>query len=354
MNPNPNPNPNPTPSQANSKFLYVVNSIEETVLGFTINATTGALTQVGPATPAGDAPIYAAAAPNGKFLYVANGGTTSNNVSAYRIDPTTGVLTPTTPSTFKINGDSDPYGIVVDPSSTYLYTANAQSISAFRIDPTSGNLTDLAGTPVAVPGTTQVGTLALTPDGQFLYATDTLNDRVWMFSINSVGLPMRMPATVATGRNPIGIVVDASGKFAYVANWISNDVSAYTITAGTGALVGASSTVQLEVGCSPQELATDPGSKFLFVSCAPLSKIAEFAIDSTTGKLTAMPSFSTGSFTAPRGIAVDASGQFVYSTWNMQDRAGSAAVGTNGAMTAVTGTPATGRGPLGVALAGRQ
>jgi hypothetical protein len=67
-----------------------------------------------------------------------------------------------------------------------------------------------------------------------------------------------------------------------------------------------------------------------------------------------MTSFATGQFTQPRGIAVDRSGLFIYSAWNQQNRAGTTAIAANGDLTPVDGTPATGRGPLGVALSGQQ
>src|SRR3989339_1612826 len=44
------------------------------------------------------------------------------------------------------------------------------------------------------------------------------------------------PKGVATGAYPALITIDPSGKFAYVANWGSNDISVYRIDAATGAL----------------------------------------------------------------------------------------------------------------------
>ena len=140
----------------------------------------------------------------------------------------------------------------------------------------------------------------------------------------------------------------------YVANWNSDDISRFTITPGTGVLVPAAPNTPVDLHCAPQEIAVDPTSKFLFVSCPGLSKIDQFAINTTTGFLTPKTSFSTGQFTQPRGIAVDRSGLFIYSAWNQQNRAGTAAIAANGDMTAVGGTPLTGRGPIGVALSGTQ
>jgi len=349
-----NPNPDPSPAHASAKFLYVVNSIEATVKSFSINGSTGALTSLGPVVPAGDAPIYAAATPNGKFLYVANAGTDAIGVSGYRIDQSTGLLTPTSPAEFPTTGDFQPLGIAVDLNSTHLYTTNAQTVSAFTIDATSGVLSDIPGTPVTVPATSNLQMVTLTPDSRFLYATDLINNRVWEFAISASGLPVRMDSFVATGNSPEGMAMDSEGKFLFVANWLSNSISRFAITPGTGVLVSIGAATPVETGCGPQELTVDPSAKFLFVSCAAVNKIDRFSIDFATGNLTSLPSFSTGAFTGPRGIAIDFSGGYLYSAWNMQNKAGAAGIDPASTLTALPGTPATGRGPIGVALSGRQ
>jgi 6-phosphogluconolactonase (cycloisomerase 2 family) len=344
----------PAPNRAKSHFLYVVNSIQNTVSGFVIDAVTGALTSTGPAMPADESPIYAAASPNGKFLYVANAGTNSKGVSGYTIDQVSGALTPTSPAAFPTTGDTEPFGIVVDPSSTHVYTANAGGISAFSINPQTGALSDVPGTPVLSPPESLFENLAVSPDGRFLYVTDGPGRQVFSFTIDGNGLPHPMNATAPSGKFPEGIVVDPSSRFVYVANWNSDNVSAYTITPGTGVLVPAPQAAPTELHCGPQELAIDPASKFLYVSCGGLSNIDPFAIDPATGALSALRPFSTGQFTQPRGIAVDASGLFLYSALNMQNRAGTAAISANGSLTVLSAAPSTGRGPLGVALAGQQ
>jgi len=59
------------------KYLYVANSVDATVSGFTITAGTGALTSIGTATATGAAGSTTPAAlivdPSSQYLYVANG-----------------------------------------------------------------------------------------------------------------------------------------------------------------------------------------------------------------------------------------------------------------------------------------
>jgi 6-phosphogluconolactonase (cycloisomerase 2 family) len=75
-----------------------------------------------------------AADPLGHFLYVANG--TSNNVSAFAINPTSGALE--TPS---LALATSPQSIAVDLSGRFAYIANASgTVTAFAIHQTTGAL----------------------------------------------------------------------------------------------------------------------------------------------------------------------------------------------------------------------
>ena len=57
-----------------------------------------------------------------------------------------------------------------------------------------------------------------------------------MYTIDATTGALTSIGTIAAGTGPFSVVVDPSGKFAYVANSGSNDVSMYTINATTGAL----------------------------------------------------------------------------------------------------------------------
>ena len=84
---------------AGPEFVYVANANSGNVSGYTIDATTGALTAIsGSPFAAGTNPQSVTVDPTGKFAYVTNDG--SANVSGYTIDPTTGALTPISGSPF--------------------------------------------------------------------------------------------------------------------------------------------------------------------------------------------------------------------------------------------------------------
>jgi 6-phosphogluconolactonase (cycloisomerase 2 family) len=85
--------------------------------------------------------------PSGRFAYVAN--EVSDDISGYRIDASSGVLTPLPGSPFAAG--SLPISVTVEPSGRFAYVANANSntISGYTIDASTGVLTPLPGSPFA-------------------------------------------------------------------------------------------------------------------------------------------------------------------------------------------------------------
>ena len=73
----------------------------------------------------------------------------SNNVSAYSVNTTTGALTPIAGSPFAIG--TGPGTLSIDSSGYFAYLANHGSggVSAFSINATTGALTAIAGSPFA-------------------------------------------------------------------------------------------------------------------------------------------------------------------------------------------------------------
>jgi DNA-binding beta-propeller fold protein YncE len=114
------------------------------VSAYTIDATTGVLSAI-PGSPfaAGTAPFSVAVDPSDKFTYVANWG--SNNISVFKIDPTIGAPTSVAGSAFA--AESGPAGITVDPFARFVYVANffSNNVSAYTLDPVTGTLTRSRG-----------------------------------------------------------------------------------------------------------------------------------------------------------------------------------------------------------------
>ena len=72
-------------------------------------------------------------------------------------------------------------------------------------------------------------------------------------AVNAVTGQLRQSGYALAGTGPQSVTVDPSGKFAYVANNGSNDVSAYAINASSGALASIGT---VAAGTSPFPVTT--------------------------------------------------------------------------------------------------
>jgi 6-phosphogluconolactonase (cycloisomerase 2 family) len=328
------------------KFAYVANvgcSGEEGYVSmYAINSTTGALTSIGPPAASLDATAnWVTVDPSGKFAYVANTGdgeTTDGSVISYTIDATTGALT----STGAVNGNCPglciPLSVAVDTSGKFAYVPNGDgaepsNVAMYAINATTGALTSI--------GTTTVegfaDSVVVDPSGKFAYvgtASSTFNTAgtVSMFTINATTGALTSTGTIAAGTNPGSIVVDPAGKFAYVVDSGSNDVSMYTINATTGALTSIGT---IATGPDPVSIAVDPASKFAYVVNFSSNDVSIYTINATTGALTSIGTIATGQF--PTSIAVHPSGNFAYVTNSGSNDVSIYSIdGTTGALTFIS------------------
>jgi YVTN family beta-propeller protein len=84
--------------------------------------------------------------------------------------------------------------------------------------------------------------------------------------------------------------VDPTGKFAYVTNFGSNDVSMYTINATTGALTSIGT---IAAGSTPTSIAIHPSGRFAYVTNSGSNDVSMYSIDSASGALTLMGTIGT-------------------------------------------------------------
>ena len=163
------------------KFLYVTVSLSDgaAVFMFTINQTTGVLTPTSPATVStGGIPFQVVVAPSGKFAYVVNnlsGGAMTDGVWQYTLNSTTGVLTQNTPAA--VAAGNAPTAIAIDPTSRFAYVVNRldNTVSMYTIDSSTGNLTlnATATNPTAtIPTGTEPFRIDFDPTGKFVYVTN--------------------------------------------------------------------------------------------------------------------------------------------------------------------------------------
>jgi 6-phosphogluconolactonase len=228
-------------------FLFVANQGSNNISVFSIGSSASLTAVAGspfasgvpptPLSPATATPTSVAVDGSGKFVYVANQG--QNTLSGFNLDTSTGALTAVPGSPFAAG--TAPTGVTAVTTASngaVVYVANegSNNVSAFTIN-TDGSLTEITGSPFAA-GLAPVS-LAVDPSKNFLYVADLNSNEVSGYRINvgSGALTATNPATVSTGARPVALAFHPQGHFLYVANISSDSISGFQLTPQTGALV---------------------------------------------------------------------------------------------------------------------
>ena len=202
----------------NKTFLYIPFPGDGSLYGFSIDATSGALTAV-PNSPYTNVtfPESIAADPNGAVLFV--GG--SSGISAFTVDPNTGALTLVGAVTPTSTG---PTQLATDGLGKYVYALTASTITAFSYT-SGGVLTAVPGSPFSFPKTmTQI---AGEKSGNSMFgitgetgASGVTDSNVYVFSIAQSVSPgaLTLGSTVPTTYTPANLAVSPNGKFVYTFN----------------------------------------------------------------------------------------------------------------------------------------
>lgn len=251
-------------------FAYVVEGYPSAkgngggdVLAYRINATTGALTLV-PGSPfaaeEAEGPSFVEFNPAGTFAYV-------DHASTYRINADTGALTPVPDKPPFFLSLNVPNSVMSNSAGTFDYQAYdadqragylSKKITAYRVNTTTGSLTPIPGSSLATDGFST--SVTVNPAGTFLYVTNAVsaqNGNVTAFRINATtGALTPVPGgPFAEGKKPLSITINPLGTFAFVKT-LEDDwkglcsIFIYRINANTGALtpstINSSSAVTIQ------------------------------------------------------------------------------------------------------------
>ena len=342
----------PTALRARSQYAYVANLAGDSIGAFRVQGDGSLLPLAGSplALPAGSSPRSVRVDPHGRFLAVA----LIDRLATYAIDPATGALTPRDQSaavgsgaidlaldssgrrayltfdapTHRVQGfDLDasgaivatdgrpsqttdrPFGIVVDAHGRTAFVGHYGSGDVLRSDlfgptPAPGDpwfIERLAGG-VRVPAQGPAA-LALAENDTSLYVANDGAATLTALRVGNRGGLTSGGADIATGARPLGVAADPAGRFVYVANFGSNNISAYRRAAGTGVLTAVAGSPFAATGFSgPRAIAVDASGRFVYTAnfgfdgVSYRSSVSAYEIDTGSGAL------------QPRGAAVSSGG----------------------------------------------
>lgn len=273
------------------------------------------------------------------YLFVTASKNSPGQVSVFRVDLESGALTQIPDSPYSTLG-RNPVGEVTSPNGQNLYVINQldSTVVEFAIG-TDGKLypQHTYNTPGSYPQA-----IAINSAGTYLYVVDTFQPQYSAAAVGAgcvVVYPINTDGSLGTAvtngtlsyfpvqTNPLSVNVTANGDFVYVVNQnttpaVSTGLTSTSSTSGTGGTISAFSVGSggvlaaisgspFTAGVSPNASASDPTSRFYYVTDGATNQLIAYTI-SANGGLVPLNNgpFSTATF--PDAVTIDPSGTYIY------------------------------------------
>ena len=297
------------------RFLYAaLRSKPFTVVSYSIDSKTGALTPLGTAPLAESFP-YISVDHTGRYLLGASYG--GHLVSVNAVGPDGKVSEPIQ----VIPTARNAHAVITDKTNRYVFVPHlgTDQIFQFRLDATTGKLT--ANTPPMVQMKAMTGPrhIIMSPDNRFAYLLNELVATVTTLSLDektglltevssasalpadsklvpgaprgAVGVPGQAPRDTSNDIWASDLHVTPDGQFLYAAERTSSSIGAFRVDPATGKLTYLSSTPTEK---QPRGFRIAPNGRHMVVSGEKSDTIAVYQIDDASGALTLLQKYPTG------------------------------------------------------------
>ena len=188
-------------------------------------------------------------------------------------------------------------------------------------------------------------TVACVNMGQFAYTANNQSNSISQWKIDpATGNLTPAGANIAVGASPDAVSLAPNGKWAFVATQTGLAIYAFSIDPNSGALTavpGSPFTNSQFVNGHPNpDIAVDPTSHYLYLASLNDGTVGGFAIDQTTGALTALPGAPYAAGTGAGAIpAFSPNGKFLYVMNQTANTVSAYTINSDGSLTSVTGSP---------------
>jgi 6-phosphogluconolactonase (cycloisomerase 2 family) len=329
----------------NSKWAYFLDAAGDNIYAYT-RAGDGTFTTLINSYPVGPGANSLVVSPNSSFLYVSLPNTLGGALAVFSIDPSTGILSQVGSN---LQVGSPMTQLVMAPSGGALFgvSPSAQAVLAWSLNSTSGVATFAGSTGVGIDPVY----IVLSANGSYLYVLDhtettaigsnpsiicatttTANSNcspdIFGYNVSGTTLSPMAGASVGGGnvfnenadlitglfpQGPIAGATSNDSRYLFVANQGSHNISVFKISTTTGEpteVLGSLSTVNgIQVstaspfdcgtGCStPSFLSVAKANNALYLLDTPTGKIFQFAINQSTGQVRPLNPASVGAESA--------------------------------------------------------
>lgn len=252
------------------------------------------------------------------------------------------------------SGGSRPVSVTIEDDIVYVLNAGSDSLQGFRLT-NYGRLRPIANSRRALSGTgTAPAQVEFNRDGDLIAVTEKATNRVLTFAVDGDGRlgpattsasPAPTPFGFAFGRGDTLLVSEAAGGAAG-----ASTLSSYRLAGnGSASVVSAAVPSGQSAACW---VTTTRDGRFAFVSNTASGNVSSYRIDGASASLSAAIAASTGNGSGPTDMALDRNSRYLYALDPRQGNLVAMRVGTDGALTPVE-TEAAGLPAFATGLAAR-
>ena len=298
-------NPSYLAISPNKKTVYAVNENADTtvsviggaVTAFSFDAANGILTAMDKQLSGGTNPCYVSVDKSGKWLFAGNYSSGTLSVFPVKangsIDAASQVIahTGTGPNKERQEGPHV-HATVVSPDNDYLFVPNLgiDKVMIYRINKTTGKLTPASTAFAKTDAGAGPRHFDFAPNKKYAYLMEELSGNViaYHYSDGKINKIQSISCLAKNFKGTVGaadIHVSHDGKFLYCSNrGDANTITIFAINQQDGKLTVAG--YQPALGKTPRNFNFDPTGNFLLVANQQSDNIVIFKIDRKTGLLT--------------------------------------------------------------------
>jgi 6-phosphogluconolactonase len=175
---------------------------------------------------------------SGKYVFATSLG--GDNLSSWKFDPATGVLSANDPALINVApAKTGPRHFLWNKAQTHVYLLNELDggVDVFAYDAGKGAMRHLQRStvmPAGFTGKPWAADLQLSADGRYLYGSERTSSTLTTFKVDPATGLLQTAGTTPTEKTPRGFAVDSSGRFLIATGQDSHAVSLHPIDAATG------------------------------------------------------------------------------------------------------------------------
>jgi len=324
-------------------FVYVANADSHDIAVLALDGASGELREVERCAVGGTV-MPLAASPDRRFLY-ASIRSEPYRVLTLAIDPASGRLNEIGSAPLA----ASMCWISTDGSGRFLLSASYGG-SLVAVSPIGSDGVVRAAQQV-VPTEANAHSIRVDPTNRFAFAACLGGGvvRQWRFDAVSGRLDDNEPPSwpARAGAGPRHFVFHPTGPWVCLLNELDASVDVLALDRDHGTLAALQTVSALPAGTAGEPWAADihvtPDGRFLYASERRTSTIAAFAVDTTSGRLTALGSVATEA--QPRGFAVTPCGRFLIAVGQASHRLSRYAIDAASGTLAKLGDQPIGRNP---------